>query len=192
MIASIQGRVLKRSNESVVISVGGVGLELIATRPALEQCQVDQDVFLHTRLLVREDALTLLAFASEGERDIFDALLKVNGVGAKLAIAILSHTTIDNLRQAVANARPEFLSRVPGVGKKTAEKILLELKGKLPTGLDALPMGDFDDMNNDLIDALTALGFSIVEAQSAVQSLPHNTPKDMQERLRLCLQYLSN
>lgn len=192
MIASVQGRVLQRNSDSLVISVGGVGLELLATRTALEACQVGEEVFLHTRLLVREDALTLVAFASSHERDVFDALLKVSGVGTKLAVAILSHITIDNLRQAVANARPELLSRVPGVGKKTAEKILLELKDKLPTGLDTLPVSDVDDLNSDLLDALTALGFSIIEAQTAIQSLPASTPKDMQERLRLCLQYLSS
>lgn len=192
MIASVRGHVLQRNHDSVIVSVGGVGLELIATRAALEMCQVGSEVFLHTRLLVREDALILVAFASSYEREVFDALLKVSGVGAKLAVAILSHMTIDNLRQAVANARPEFLSRVPGVGKKTAEKILIELKDKMPTGLDTLPISATDDLSSDLLDALTALGFSVIEAQTAIQSLPPSAPKDVQERLRLCLQYLSS
>jgi holliday junction DNA helicase RuvA len=140
---------------------------------------------------VREDSLTLYGFISDYERDMFDTLLKVSGVGPKLAIQILSNISLDNLRQAVATERAELLTRVPGIGQKTAKKILLELKDKLPTGLDALPSGGFDDINSDVLDALVVLGFSIVEAQSAIQALPPNAPNDVQERIRLCLQSLS-
>lgn len=190
MIASIQGIVAHSNHDSVVILVGGIGVDIIATRPALEKCQPGETVFLYTRLIVREDSLTLYGFAGEYERDMFDTLLKVSGVGPRLAIAILSNLSTDNLRNAVVSERAEILSRVPGIGKKTAQKILLELKDKLPTGLDAVPGDGFDDLNSDVMDALVGLGFSIIEAQSAIQALPPNAPKDLQERLRLSLQYL--
>lgn len=190
MIASIQGIVTHNSQESVVILVGGIGIEIIATRTALEKCQPGETAFIHTRLIVREDSLTLYGFAGDHEREMFDTLLKVSGVGPRLAIAILSHLSTDNLRNAVINERAEMLTRVPGIGKKTAQKILIELKDKLPTGLDAIPGEAFDSMNSDVMDALVGLGFSIIEAQSAIQALPVNAPKDLQERIRLSLQYL--
>jgi Holliday junction DNA helicase RuvA len=191
MIASIQGKVLHKGNDALVIAVGGVGIELIATRATHEKSLLGDDTFIYTRLIVREDSLALYGFISDYERDMFDTLLKVSGVGPKLAIQILSNISLDNLRQAVVTERAELLTRVPGIGQKTAKKILLELKDKLPTGLDALPGGGFDDINSDVLDALVVLGFSIVEAQSAIQALPPNAPNDTQERIRLCLQSLS-
>lgn len=191
MIASIQGMVAHRTGDAVVMLVGGVGIEIFTTHTAHEMCHEGETVFLHTRLIVREDSLTLYGFASAYERDMFDTLLKVNGVGPKLAVQILSNLSTDNLRNAVASERPEILTRVPGIGKKTAQKILLELKDKLPTGLEAMPVDGFDDVNSDVMDALVGLGFSIVEAQRAIQSLPPSAPKDVQERIRLSLQFLS-
>ena len=181
-----------RSNDSIVLEVGGVGLDVFTSRSALESCEVGASAAIVTRLIVREDALILFGFSSIPERELFDVLLKISGVGPKMAMAIISTMSIDNLRNAVATQRAELLTRVPGVGKKTAEKIMLELKDKLPMGLDAVPQGGFEDINSDVMDALISLGFSVVEAQMAIQSLPADTPKDMQERIRLSLQYLSD
>ncbi len=191
MIASLQGRILHKSTDTLIVGVGGVGFEATATRNALDKGNIDDEIFVLTKMIVREDAISLFAFANEAERDMFDALLKVSGVGPKLAIQILSNMTIDNLRVAVASERPEAFTRVPGIGQKTAKKILLELKDKLPVGLDSLPDGDFGNINIDVMDALISLGFSIIEAQSAVQALPISAPQDTQERIRLCLQFLS-
>ena len=177
MIASIRGIVAERKSGSVVVLVGGVGLDILATRTALEKCQAGDEVFLDTRLIVREDSLTLFGFSSTAERDLFDTLIKISGVGPKLGITILSNLSIDNLRNAVISERAEVLTRVPGIGKKTAGKILLELKDKLPVGLDAAPVAGFEDINSDVMDALVALGFSIVEAQTAIQSLPMDAPE---------------
>ncbi|QPC81115.1 Holliday junction branch migration protein RuvA [Phototrophicus methaneseepsis] len=192
MIASIHGIVEFKDSQSAVINVGGVGIEVNATRLALESCQIDQPATLQTRLIVREDALTLYGFKTAQERDLFDTLVKINGVGPKLAVTILSSLSSDNLRQAVVSERSEILTRVPGIGKKTAQKILLELKDKIPVGLDAFPEADYSDVNSDVMDALIALGFSVVEAQTAVQSLPSDAPEDAQERIRLALQMLSS
>jgi Holliday junction DNA helicase RuvA len=110
-------------------------------------------------------------------------------VGPKVALAILNTLSADNLRNAVVADRAEILTRVPGIGKKTAQKILFELKDKLAVGLDAIPAAGFDDIDSDVIDTLVALGYSIVEAQTAIQSLPPNAPEEVEERVRLALQY---
>jgi len=186
MIASIQGQVAQVGKESVVILVGGVGVEVFVARPGHN---VSDEVFLYTRLIVREDSLTLYGFSAEAERTIFDTLIKINGVGPRLAMTILSTLSVDNLRNAVLSERAEILTRVPGIGKKTAQKILLELKDKLPVGLDALPVAGFDDINSDVMDALIALGYSVVEAQTAIQSLPPDAPEDIDQRIILSLQF---
>lgn len=192
MIASIRGIVATRDDDAAVIEVGGVGVLVNGSRLALEQCQVGESVSLQTRLIVREDALTLYGFANVPERDLFDVLIKINGVGPKLAVTIISSLSIDNLRNAVLSERAEILTRVPGIGKKTAQKIMLELKDKLPMGLDAIPAtGLDDDVNSDVMEALVALGFSVVEAQTAIQSLPADAAPDTEGRVLLALQILS-
>lgn len=190
MISSLEGRVSAIKEDRIMIIVGGVGLEVFASRPTLETA-TGESVFLFTRLIVREDSLTLFGFAQETERDVFDILVKVNGVGPRLALAILSTLSIDNLRNAVASERIELLTRVPGIGRKTAQKIMLELKDKLPIGLDTMPTSDFYTTNSEVMDALIALGYSVVEAQSAIQSLPMDAPDNVEERIRLTLSHLS-
>lgn len=192
MIASVRGKILEKYDDSVVVEVGGVGLDILASRVALDDCYVGDEVSIVTRLIVREDSLTLYGFGNIHERDLFDVLIKISGVGPKLGMTIVSTLSIDNLRNAILSDRVEILTRVPGIGKKTAQKIMLELKDKLPMGLDAIPDSGFDDVNADVMDALVALGYSVVEAQSAVQSLPPDAPDSIEERTILALGYLSN
>ena len=189
MIATLEGRVGFKDTERIVVHVGGAGIEVFAPFSTIEKV-TGEYVFLHTRLVVREDSLTLFGFASEPERDLFDSFVKISGIGPKLAIAILSSLSVDNVRVAVTNERPEILNRVPGIGKKTAQKIVLELRDKLASVLDAAPTDDATSVNADVIDALTALGYSVVEAQSAVQALPLDAPEDEESRVFLALQYL--
>ncbi len=189
MISTLEGRVSYKDSGRVVVRVGGIGLEVLAPFSTLEKITGEQ-VFLHTRLIVREDSLTLYGFASEAERELFDSFIKISGIGPKLAITILSTLSVDNVRGAVANEKPEILSRVPGIGKKTAEKIVLELRDKLPPFLDAGAIDSASAVNADVIDALTALGYSVIEAQRAVQALPLDAPNDEQTRVFLALQYL--
>lgn len=193
MIASIQGKTTVKESDHLVVVVGGLGYKVFAPHTTMEKTLLDDDVFLYTHLIVREDSLTLYGFATTAERDLFEVLISVNGVGPRMALSILSTMSIDNLRNAVASERPELLTRVPGIGKKTAQKILFELKDKLPTGLDAVPVGGpADDLTADVLDTLVALGYSIVEAQSAVQSIPPDAPENVEERVRLALQYFSS
>lgn len=190
MIASIQGAVAATFRDHVIITTGGIGYKVFVPHSTLERLD-SGETFLHTTMIVREDSMSLYGFITAEERELFEMLLTINGVGPKMALAILSTLTLDNLRNAVVSERAEILTRVPGVGKKTAQKILIELKDKLKFGLDTVPVMPFDDINSDVLDALVALGYSIVEAQTAIQSLPKDAPPTVEDRVRLALQYFA-
>jgi holliday junction DNA helicase RuvA len=144
---------------------------------------------MFTHLVVREDALTLYGFESQADRDLFNILLGVDGVGPKVALSVLSTLTLETIQRAIFAGEEELLGKVPGVGKKTAQKMALHFKDKLkPT--DALAkIAALADYDSEVLAALTALGYSVVEAQAAIQSLPKDAPKDVEERLRVALQY---
>ena len=192
MISSIRGLVQHIADGSLVVEVGGVGLKVLVPNTVFEMVDgVGKVIFLHTILIVREDSLTLYGFSSEEQRALFETLLGVNGVGPKLALAVLSYISPETLRRAIAQEQPELLDRIPGVGKKTAEKIVFHLKDKMGAGV---PLGvgvRLDDSDTEIIGALTALGYSLVEAQAALQSIPKDAPKDVEERVRLALQYFA-
>jgi len=189
MISSIEGKLVYKSSEQVIILLGGLGVEVHAPFPTIEKLGSDR-VFLHTRLIPREDSLTLYGFTTIAERDLFDTLLKISGVGPKLALKVLSTLTVDNIRSAVLQDKPELLVRVPGIGKKTAQKMLLELQDTFPTGLESLPNASMQDSDADVLDALTALGYSVVEAQAAIQALPPDAPAELEQRVFVALQSL--
>lgn len=189
MIAAIQGTLFHDGRDYVIVMAGGVGYKVFC--PPTVTGQLGDILTLHTTLVVREDSMTLFGFNTGSERDLFELLLTISGVGPKVGLSILSTLSHDALRNAVVADRPEILTRVPGIGKKTAQKILFELKDKLTGGLDAAPAAAFNDTNSDVIDSLVALGYSIVEAQTAVQALPPDAPADVEERLRLALQYFA-
>ncbi len=190
MIASVQGEVIAAGEDNLVISVGGIGLRVFVFPLVRSQARIGEQIFLHTYLVVREDALSLYGFEHEEERNFFLLLLGVNGVGPRLAMSILSHLAVDAIRRAVLSEQAELFGRVPGVGKKTGQKIILYLQGKVGEGsqLEAMPANDID---TEVLEALTALGYSVVEAQRAVQSIPRDTPNDVEARLRVALQYFS-
>ena len=194
MISSLRGTVLlSQPPNALVIEVGGVGFKVNV--PALVFDDIDgvgRTAFLHTYLMVREDALTLFGFTTEEQRSLFELLLTVQGVGPRLALAVLSTLSIDILRRAVSSEQPDVLDRVPGVGKRTAEKIVFTLKDKLGTsvGLGAISAGA--DMDTEVMSALTTLGYSVVEAQAAVQSIAKGAGSTTEDRIRLALQYFSN
>lgn len=190
MITTLEGKLVSKAADHLVVAVGGVGIEVLAPYTTIEKLDSER-VFLYTRLVLREDSLSLYGFATMGEREIFDAVIKISGIGPKLAVAILSTLSVDNLRSAVLNDRPEIISRVPGIGKKTAQKIVLELQDKISGGLDSLPLAAEDASSGVLLDALTGLGYSVVEAQAAIQSIPPEAPDDIEERIRIALQSLS-
>lgn len=197
MIASLRGILRFISTDHGIIETGGVGLLVYAPRPVLERLgTVGDEVFLHTLLIVREDALTLYGFATAEQRALFEKLLSVAGVGPRVALNMLSAATPDELRLAVAQKDTARLSRIPGIGKKTAERLVLELRGKLD--LTGLPTAATDALlpvvtaNNDLADLLISLGYSSAEAQAALAALPADAPLDIEERLRLALRYFGS
>jgi Holliday junction DNA helicase RuvA len=190
MIASIRGTVQQTGESWVVIELGGMGIRVSVPVPLAARVHAGQDLALFTHLLVREDALALFGFETPDQLAFFELLLGVSGIGPKVALSLLSHFPTDALRQAVARGAPERLAGIPGVGKKTAEKIVFHLKDKLAA--EAGPGGPgWSETDTEVIAALTSLGYSIVEAQTALQQIPADAPADAENRLRLALKGLA-
>lgn len=191
MIASVSGKVIHVEAHNVVVEVGGIGFSVNVPAPLADRLRPGESVFLHTCLIVRQDALALYGFDSTEGRELFNLLLSVDGVGPRLSLAILSTLSPDSVRRAVFNGQSEIFSRVPGVGKKTAQKILLYLQDRVSAFEGLEPAAALSDVDGEVLNALTALGYSVVEAQSALQSIPRDAPQDLESRLRLALQYFS-
>jgi len=189
MIATLRGEITQIEDHALVIEVGGVGLRVLVPAPLRGRVKVGEAIFLYTHLIVRETELTLYGFESQADRDLFNLLLGVDGVGPKASLSVLSTMNVDAVQRAIFGDEPELLSRVPGVGKKTAQKIVLYLKDRLKPSDTLASVAAMSDSDSEVLAALTALGYSVVEAQSAVQSLPKNAPDEVEERLRLALQY---
>ncbi len=191
MIASIAGEISEVTNDSLVILVGGLGIRVAVPSQVRARCRPGEMTRLSTHLVVREDLLSLYGFDTSEERDFFVLLLGVNGIGPRTALAILSVLSPDSIRRAVLGEQSEVFSRVPGVGKKTAQKILLHLQGRIEgeaiPGLGAAA----SEVDVEVLSALTSLGYSVVEAQTAIQAIPRETPAEVETRLRLALQFFS-
>jgi Holliday junction DNA helicase RuvA len=188
MIATLRGEVIQIEDHALVVEVGGVGLRVFVPAPLRARLQVGAGVSLFTHMVVREDALSLYGFESQAERELFTLLLGVDGVGPKVSLAVLSTLSLDAIQHAVMAERSEVLGRVPGVGKKTAQKIVLYLHDRLKPSDSLAKLAALSDRDSEVLAALTALGYSVVEAQTAIQSLPKDAPEDVEERLRLALQ----
>ena len=191
MISTLSGRVFEVNKDHLVIELGGVGLQVYVSKHVIDKMHPGEMIFLFTCLVVREDSLTLYGFETKDEKDLFLLLLSVNGVGPRLALAILSTLTTETIRRAVLSEQAEVFSRVPGIGKKTAQKILLQLQDRIPVteGLEAVV--GMTDIDSEVLAALTTLGYSVVESQAALQSIPRDTPQEIEIRLRLALQYFT-
>ncbi|MCB5190563.1 Holliday junction branch migration protein RuvA [Methylobacillus arboreus] len=176
MIARLSGILIEKTPPQVVIDCNGVGYECEVPMSTFYNLPATgEKVVLLTQFIVREDAQLLYGFGSEQERTTFRQLLKVNGIGAKSALAILSGLSVDDLAQAVALQEPGLLTKVPGIGKKTAERLLLELKDKF--SIDGITAGagvagQAKSASGDVLNALLALGYNEREALAAVKQLP--------------------
>jgi Holliday junction DNA helicase RuvA len=191
MIDIVSGQVAALGHDHVVVMVGGVGLRVYVPKTIFDVVDgPGQSLTLYTNLVVREDALTLYGFPDQDERTLFETLTGISGVGPRIALAVLSTLTVEHLRGAVASEEPEILTRVPGIGKKLAQKLLFELKDKLAVD-EVTGLVPFSEIDTDVVAALTALGYSVVEAQAALQSIPRDAPQDIEERVRLALHYFS-
>jgi holliday junction DNA helicase RuvA len=191
MIARLRGIALTVRPPLAVIDVQGVGYKLTCSQAALDTLTEGRACDVHTHMIVREDDISLYGFISEDEIELFMLLLGVQGVGARTAIAMLSKLSAEALTQAIVHQQPETLSRVPGIGKKTAEKIIFALKGKLG-GLDAAPASvigatSLSSVDTEVIAALTSLGYSVSEAHTALAGLPKDEKLDLEEKIRRTL-----
>lgn len=189
MIATLRGEITQIEDSALILEVGGVGLRVHAPAPLRTKLKVGEVAFIYTHLIVRQDALTLYGFESQADRDLFNILLGVDGVGPKVALSVLSTLTLDTVQRAIFADEGDILNRVPGVGKKTAQKIALHLKDKLKPSDALARVAAMTDFDSEVLAALTALGYSVVEAQAAIQALPKDAPTDVEERLRAALGY---
>lgn len=197
MIGRLTGTLLEKQPPEILLEAAGVGYEVhVSMQTFCTLPPVGSQTVLHTQLIVREDAHLLFGFARKEERAAFRQLLKVGGIGAKTALAVLSAMNTEELAAALAAEDAKRLSSIPGIGKKTAERMILELRGKIDGGGIPLPAAPDDggtpsaaDNLADIAAALTALGYGSREAAAAVKTLPADT--DVGQGVRLALKYLT-
>ena len=189
MIGRIAGRLLAKHPPQIVVDVQGVGYEIDVPMSTLYQLPATgAEVALFTHLIVREDAHHLYGFATENERAVFRKLLKISGVGARIALAVLSGMSVADLKQSVSQQDSGRLTRIPGIGKKTAERLLLELKDKLDIAVVAV-QSEAGSAGSDVMNALLSLGYSDKEAQFAIKNLEPGL--SVTEGIRQALKVLS-
>jgi holliday junction DNA helicase RuvA len=183
MIALLSGEVVVRRTDHVVVSCGGVGYRLAVSAETLRHTPaVGHAATLHTHLIVRDDALQLYGFASEAERDLFLMLISVQSVGPKVALSVLSGGPPRELLAAVAAGDTARLQAVPGIGKRTAERIVVELREKVgaaPAGEALVTTGGEDDPQRLAREGLVGLGYSPQEAEELLAGAPGDTPEDL-------------
>ena len=188
MIGRITGVILEKHPPQVLVDVQGVAYELDVPMSTFYNLPASgARITLHTHLVVREDAHLLFGFASDSERQAFRQLLKISGIGARMALAVLSGMSVDELQQAVAGQDAARLTRVPGIGRKTAERLLLELRGKLHSGAETASAGVAQSARGDALNALLSLGYGEKEANAALSRLASdlNTSESIRQALRL-------
>jgi Holliday junction DNA helicase RuvA len=182
MISRLRGAVVGRGEEGIVLDVNGVGYLVLPTRRAAQKARGKGEVALETYLHVREDALQLYGFADAAERELFTHLLSVSGVGPKVALSIVSGSTPAELMRAIALEDTARFQAIPGIGKKTAQRVVLELKEKLGEGVEMPPAGQPAGAQLVARDALVELGYSLVEADRALAETDPDAPPE--ERVR--------
>ena len=198
MIAFVRGIATDMTENSVIVETGGIGYEIYMTGEGLSQLHMGEEVKIHTYFQVREDAMQLYGFLKKDDLQMFKLLLGVNGVGPKAAMGVLSGITADELRFAVLSDDVKTLSKAPGIGKKTAQKLILELKDKLKLE-DAFELklaheqekaaasGDASDGRQEAVSALVALGYSSTDALRAVRKVTEVSPDDVEGLLKAAL-----
>jgi len=191
MIASLQGQVIQIGEDNLVVEVGGIGYLVYVTEFLVQSQRRGEAVSLLTHLVVREDSLTLFGFQEQEEVSLFQELIRVNGVGPRLALETLSTHNPDVIKRAVLNKQEEIFAQVSGIGKKTAQKILLTLEDRI-SFTDAMVISpETAGINAEVQQALVTLGYSVLEAQAALQALPDDAPMDLETRLTIALRFFS-
>ena len=191
MIAHLHGTIESIGKDNLIINVGNIGLRVYVPAATRDAAAIGRVIDLATHLHIRETDWTLYGFPAQEELDVFELLLSVSGVGARTALAVLGAASPDQLRSAIAHEQIEVLTRVPGIGPKTAKAIIFHLKDKVGVATRTSEIAYLSDTDTEVIGALTSLGYSIVEAQSALASLPRDDSTDVGERVRQALAYFA-
>ena len=191
MIATVNGKVVQVEEGTLIVDIGGVGLWVYVPTPLSDEHKPGESIFLHTHLVIRQDSLSLYGFDTVEGREFFGLLMGVGGIGPRLAVTILSTLTPDAIRRGIFNEQAEVFNRVPGVGKKTAQNIIISLQDKITVEEGFEAVAEMSEADSEVLSALITLGYSVVEAQSALQSIPRDAPEDVETRLRLALVYFS-
>ena len=190
MISSLNGKVEALGGDFAVINVGGIGFQVFMPTSTLSAVgAVGKEARLYTHLHLREDNATLYGFASPEELTLFQTLIGVSGLGPKLALAMLSGMNTEQLVTAIATGSTDLLTVIPGIGKKVASRIVLELKEKIGAGWITTPPPELARENTDVLAAMTSLGYSAAEAAKAVTTLPATSDLSLEEKIKLALAY---
>ena len=190
MIASLHGTLESLGSDWAIINVNGVGFQVYMPTSTLSTLgAVGEEVKLHTHLHLKEDDATLYGFGSVDELRLFQTLIGVSGLGPKLALAMLSAMNVDQLAMAIATGSTDLLTTVPGIGKKMAARLILELREKIGAVVVTTPAAQVVQENADVLAALTSLGYSVTEASRAVATLPASSDLSLEEKVKLALQY---
>jgi len=190
MISSLHGKVESLGSDFAIINVGGIGFQVYMPTSTLSTLgAIGKEVQLYTHLHLREDNATLYGFGSADELMLFQSLISVSGLGPKLALAMLSGMRVEQLVTAIATGGADLLTVIPGIGRKVANRIVLELKEKIGAGWITTPATQLAQENMDVLAALTALGYSAAEATKAVATLPTASDLSLEEKIKLALGY---
>ena len=190
MISSLHGKVESLGSDWAIINVGGIGFQVYMPTSTLSTLgAIGKEVQLYTHLHLREDNATLYGLASAEELTLFQTLIGVSGLGPKMALAMLSGMSIEQLVTAIATGSADLLTVIPGIGKKVASRIVLELKEKIGAGWITTPATQLAQENTDVLAVLTSLGYSAAEATKAVATLPADPDLSLEEKVKLALGY---
>ncbi len=190
MISSLHGKVESLGSDFAIINVGGIGFQVYMPTSTLSTLgAIGKEVQLYTHFHLREDNATLYGFGSADELTLFQSLIGVSGLGPKLALAMLSGMRVEQLVTAIATGSTDLLTIIPGIGRKVANRIVLELKEKIGAGWITTPATQLAQENTDVLAALTALGYSAAEATKAVATLPTTSELSLEEKVKLALGY---
>jgi len=192
MIASLHGKLESVGSDGAIINVGGIGFRVYMPTSTLSTLgKIGEEVELHTYLHLREDNAALYGFASTDELGLFQNLISVSGLGPKLALAMLSAMNIERLTMAIATSSADLLTEIPGIGKKMANRLILELKEKIGAGWITTPAVQLAEENAEAVAALTSLGYSVSEATRAVASLPPDSKLSLEDKVKQALAYFT-
>ena len=190
MIAGLHGTLESLGSDWAIINVGGISFQVYMPTSSLSTLSATgEEVKLYTHLYLREDNATLYGFATAEELGMFQTLISVSGLGPRLALAMLSAMNVEQLAMAIATGNADLLTEVPGIGKKVASRIVLELKEKIGAGWITAPAAQLAQENTEVLAALTSLGYSAAEATRAVATLPPSSDLSLEEKIKLALQY---